>query len=638
MNIHEVEEFKYGTINTIEDKAIPDGAASDSDNWLTEGSHIELRRGSKILGTESAGTDPITGLHKGEQYDGTEIVWRTYGKKVEYYDADTDTWIEVGTNLLGTAADGEEIRFTEYDNLAGRQTWFSSPNCAGLFKLLNANPGNAVNQYASGRNFKGYIRGKIGRMLLWNRGGNPKDTNNLYGSKIDKDEVSDYTQTTSEQVGTQNGVTKTFAGSLSAVTGVKTCFAVVITDGTETFQDDQNGNLVGDLGGTGTINYATGAYSVTFNTAPTVNPTADYYTEDATDGGPADYRYTGAGRVAGEGFFLPQPLGGALMDVLSLQAADYCFHAKKTYTFNTSDDDSDAFVDVYRGQLGIPNHRAAVEAPDGIYFVDDSNSADPQFKVLEVGPASGLVEPRSVSKPFKINKKMEGYDLSNYRFDKAASILFGKYVVFACRTKDSVYNDTVFTINTDSKAIERHDYFVNMFEIYNGELIAGDSLSSNVYVLFSGFDDDESLILNNWEGSLSRLGIDRLKKNRVFELSGLIDINQKLRVYISLDNDGFTEFDPDGDGTPAVDGDGDYVDKSTAVTIGPETIGSNEIGGGGSAVTASPYYRRIKIPTGKFRRAKIRFQADGIGYVSVSMYRFADIRTKEHKPPSKYRV
>lgn len=43
---------------------------------------------------------------------------------------------------------------------------------------------------------------------------------------------------------------------------------VIITDNTETFNDDGNGTLTSNLGGTGSVNYTTGAITVTFFTAP----------------------------------------------------------------------------------------------------------------------------------------------------------------------------------------------------------------------------------------------------------------------------------------------------------------------------------------------------------------------------------
>ena len=44
--------------------------------------------------------------------------------------------------------------------------------------------------------------------------------------------------------------------------------SVVVDDLTEVFSDDGDGVLTGDAGGTGTVNYITGAISVTFNAAP----------------------------------------------------------------------------------------------------------------------------------------------------------------------------------------------------------------------------------------------------------------------------------------------------------------------------------------------------------------------------------
>ena len=76
----------------------------------------------------------------------------------------------------------------------------------------------------------------------------------------------------------------------------------------ELFTDNYLGVLTGSLGGTGTINYLTGAWSVTFNTAPTSlsnNVQASYQFETSNDGGVTDFTHSGT-RLAGEGFVFPK--------------------------------------------------------------------------------------------------------------------------------------------------------------------------------------------------------------------------------------------------------------------------------------------------------------------------------------------
>ena len=83
-----------------------------------------------------------------------------------------------------------------------------------------------------------------------------------------------------ESVGTGDGSTTSFSGTLA--NSPVSAKQIEITDGTETFTDwDGDGNLTGDAGGTGTITYSSGAWSVTFNTAP-ANGTAitAYYTKE----------------------------------------------------------------------------------------------------------------------------------------------------------------------------------------------------------------------------------------------------------------------------------------------------------------------------------------------------------------------
>ncbi|MFQ5352399.1 MAG: hypothetical protein ACE5D3_04920, partial [Candidatus Binatia bacterium] len=78
-----------------------------------------------------------------------------------------------------------------------------------------------------------------------------------------------------ETIGTGAGGTGPFAATLSYVP-VRPG-TVEVTDGTETLTDDGAGTITGSAGGSGTIDYATGAISVTFGAAVT---TGDLVTTD----------------------------------------------------------------------------------------------------------------------------------------------------------------------------------------------------------------------------------------------------------------------------------------------------------------------------------------------------------------------
>lgn len=78
-----------------------------------------------------------------------------------------------------------------------------------------------------------------------------------------------------------------------------------ITDGVETFTDPTgSGTLTGSVTGTGTINYVTGVYSVTFAVAPSLGV-------DIT----ADYAYTGAGNIRYIVFPLKLSVGKGTVDL-----------------------------------------------------------------------------------------------------------------------------------------------------------------------------------------------------------------------------------------------------------------------------------------------------------------------------------
>jgi len=621
----EINQFAFGIIDSIDSQSIPPAAASRSLNWVTEGTKIALRGGYGRLGTTNNATGPITGLKVAKNValsSTTERVFRKRGRKLEYYDTTTDDWIECGTDIFPVAGVNEHVSMENYHSITGSQLHINGPN-TGPFKVMVANPGSSADLYDSSKNFKGYIRIKQNRTFLWNRGGTTKDTTGLYGSYLDKDEATDFTQVSAEAAST--------SGTLAFKAGgaKRTCFEVTFTDGTESFTDNLDGTLTGSLGGTGIINYMTGAYSLTFAGAAG-SVTATYRWEDSTANGIADFTKS-TPRTAGQGFIFRQDDGGGkFMGINAIGGTEYCLHETKTWALTLSSDDTEATNLIYRDKVGIPNFRASLETGDGIYYIDDTDQNDPHLRLLSFDMGGSEVIPKSVSKRLKLNNEKVGKNFLGYTFDAAAMIEWGDLIVFACRTNDSTVNNRVFTYNKQTGAIDEHDYFVSCFEIFDGSLIAGDSVAGNVSILFSGLDDDDSVISNYWEGALSNLGIERLKKQKKIVLQGEIGREQSIKVSCAVDRGSFVEIG-------IIEGTGTYVDTTQRVIIGSQTVGDGTIGGDSSGIEAYNYVREFSMPVGNFEKIMLKFEAEGLGYASVSTIVHKDLREKWARIPAKYR-
>lgn len=610
------QSFKKGLITTLEDYSIPDDASSKSLGWLAKGDHIELTRGRNLFGaTENTGAGKITGLHVARRADGTEQPFRVHGRIVEYFDLTTLDWVEVGTNILPATiiandAYGEDVFMHDYASTAGAQMFLNSPN-GDYLKFMVANPASYASVYLAANNFKGYISIRENRTFLWGRN---EDKTGLYGSKID--ELA-FTTVAAEVLADTATGTLAFKGGGAR----RTCFAVVITDTSsgEVFTDDYNGVLVGSLGGTGTINYMTGA----FTTSQSGAGTADYQWEDSASEGIADFRKS-ATRVAGEGFvFRQDDGGGSLLSVASYGDAHYCLHEKKAWALTITIDDTNATNLPYREQLGLPSIRAKVETGNGIWYVDNTVQGQPRIRVLTIDKNNDKVIP--IERSLNI-------DLSDYEFDQAAGVQWNDYIIFACRTADSPVNNRLILLNLLWGSYDIIESYVSCFAVYQGTLLVGDSLSNNVYTIFSGVDDDDSPITNYWEGKNGELDIPGQKKNKRLVIEGNIGPDQEIEVWASLDQSAFVSI-----GT--IRGDGDYVD-SASVSVGAVTVGRSELGGGSEdgAIPAYHYVREFtQIALDKFNRIKLKFVANALGYASVSDIWFKDIRYKGQKVSTKYR-
>lgn len=629
-----IKDFKYGLIDSVESQSIPRGASSRCLNFLNSGVKLELRRGYSLLGTtENSGIGRITGLGVAKKPNGDDIIYRTRKRKIEYLDTATNDWVEVGTdvmsaNVLLSSTLGEDISIEPYQNPTGPQIWFNSKG-AGPLKIMTANPGSITDMYTLGTNYKGKMRIKGGRMFVWDRFGNPPNKTDLFASQLNSKADSDYTQITAEAI-TASG-TLAFKGA-----GAKrVCFQLVATVGAETFTDNGDGTLTGSLGSSGSINYTTGVYS------GLGVGTVDYrWADDTAVEGIANFSYSST-RVSGEGFILSQATGNDFKNLMSLNGREYCFHKNATWVVTISADDLDVTNLVYRSKAGISSFRAACESGDGIYFIDDSDENDIHFRILRLESTGTEVVPQSISKQFKIADVKVGVNLNDYYFDFASSIEFGDFVLFACRTKNSLVNNRVFVYNKVNKATNILDYYVSCFAIYSGTLVAGDSVSDNVYTLFSGITDNESQITAYWESNLDNLGMGGTKKVIEIIVAGEIGSEQSAKVSMSVDRGPFVEVRSKTDLTNdehAIEGTGDYVDRTQAVTIGSFTLGRGEVGGGGTGITAYNYRRMFRIVLDKFEHVMFRVEPKNIGYFSLTEFTYADVRIKSSTVSSKYRT
>lgn len=610
----------YGTNTSVKDiKTLKPGVSPDALNWITGKykDHIELRRGYARLGlTEQVGNGKVTGMGVAVRYDGTQVLWYSYGRKIKYYDPVTDDTIEVSTDLLPVAADGEDVWMRAYQGLAGSFMYLGSPN-SGVWKIPAANPGNAVDQVVNNYRWGVFHFGQ-NRAFAGQRNGTTAGNNDktgFYLSYIDKDQLSDFSQVTNEAIGSLGSTD--YSGTLAVVGSGKTIMYVSIAEaGGETLVDDRNGNLVGNAGSTGTINYATGAYSITFNHTTVGAVTASYYHETATSTGVLDF----TGGANGQGKSFRQDDGaGNMMAIFNINTVEYCLHQLRTWQFTASLNDTESTNLPYRN-VGIPYPRAADQTPDGIIMVDLSRPSDPKFRRLQVLQGTNIqtIEPQSIS---------DALDLTPFGHDYDVAYRWGDYEIFCVQEKinevANTFNSVMWIHNVVSDAWDKLNYYASVLVEYNGTLVAGDSISNNPYTLFSGFDEDGDVIENYWTSSDLNLGSDHLKNCRRMVIEGLIQTEQSYDVELSYDGGAFTL-------VKTIEGSADYVDSGIDTYIGGTTIGSKVLGGGG-ATTAHPYEIDFPINSDRFIYVRVRITAKGVGYVSVNEITFKDIRDKGRK-------
>lgn len=608
-----IPAFVSGTHNRLDAENIPKDAAQDSQNFVTMDGRNVLVPGRELLG--AAGTvGSSTGFHKAFKINGDTLLFEKRGTAIMYWNG--SAWTNCITGLEAT----DEYTFSNYASLAGAFTYINGPG--GYWKVVNANPGSPIDVYDAAKNFKGYIIIDKGRTHLWNR---DRDKTGHYISWIDRQDSTVYTQVTNEAIGVLGSTN--YSGTLAFKAGAPTASAFGVTfeantaAGLETFTDDGNGVLTSDKGGTGTINYATGAYNITFNATTTGSVTSDYQWEDSNDHGITDFTFS-ATRVAGEGGVFPHDEGGdGILNILIGQDGSYyALKEKSAYILTIDADDAGATNEVYRKEMGLPFFRAAMSTSRGIFFINTATPTKPRMTILQRDKVGNTIEPRILFQHFRFE---------DFVYDACSFASYDQFVVVFCRTSDSLTNNRQLLCNLEAGTVNVIAYSGKM-GIQDGQnFYVADSVTYSVYSTFSGFDDLGSAIDSFITFRDENHGTDFLKKDRRLRWKGKIDPDQAVGVWMQLDRAGFQKV-----GT--ILGSAEYVDFSQPQSIGSNYIGQAQIGGD-DIVNAYPYFMEVKIRTGKFRVITVKLIPEGIGYFDVEMLTYWDILLFENRMPKRNR-
>lgn len=404
----------------------------------------------------------------------------------------------------------------------------------------------------------------------------------------------------------------------SATNGTYTPAATTVSK-LELFSDDSNGNLKSLLGSTGTINYITGAITINTQTAVPngLNVDAIYFS-----GTPNVISFSAANSF--------RQSGGTLQGAALFGGQIYSFLTTSTWLLAIGATFAATTQQQWRGLLGIPYFRSNFEVDEGILILDNTQQQSPKLRVLQVADFASSVEAESYS---------DDMDFSLYSINTAVTYRAGNYDLLSMQSSlngvPKGYNDTTFLRNTISGFYDKLDYRISCVDVYNGNLLAGDTISQNLYALFSGQDDDGSPINNYWTSGQDDFGFDGLKRFGFFHIDGYIGESQVLNIYLQFDTGQYVLIG-------SVYGNGKYVDMNNAVLIGLGLGGLNPVGGAGNGQIYGYHFEQdIPIWTPLFQYLSVKFIAGvnlsgktpkpAFGALQINQYGVKDIRLKSTK-------
>ncbi|HMA79097.1 MAG TPA: hypothetical protein VKP88_08320, partial [Candidatus Paceibacterota bacterium] len=359
-----------------------------------------------------------------------------------------------------------------------------------------------------------------------------------------------YTTVSAEAIGSLGSTN--YTGTLAFKGSTKrNCFGVIFTDGTQTITIDFTGSATSDSDGTGTVNFATGAYNVTFSATTTGAVTSDYQWEDSNQAGVTDFTKS-ATRLAGEGFIIRQDKGGdSIQTVIPFDGSYFSFKENSVYQFTLDAEDTNPTNELIRSDVGVSTPRAAVSTSTGIMYLNTGNPSDPFIAILQRNPVGDDFITQPLFPQFKFDK---------YTYDDVTLDTWDKYLLVAC-AENADNNNRILMCNMREKTVDVAPYPARCFSKIDGVLYSGDPLAYTSYEMFTGFDNVGTKVQNYWQSKGETYNAVGLKKVKAFIFRGQISPDQSIKVSVSVD-------DGDYQHVGTILGSGDYVDYSATSAIG----------------------------------------------------------------------
>lgn len=568
--------FYYNSFSGYKTKLDPSKLA-DGDNpqgqntSIFDGDRIGVRQlGYEVFpeGEATTSTSSIKSLHTFRRRDGSNILMRSYGTVLEFFDENTDSWSAIKTGFTS----GLKFGYADYN--------------------INTD----LHSYV-------YFGNGVESFMRWNGA-----HTNLTANVTTSDTVVNVSDTTGFRTTGDVyfcGVSTSYSSitpttiTLTASSSVNCAASSSVTQSVDVYASNPRGNIY--------LN----ANNRLFIAGISSTSQAVYFSEYGVATNFVGATLVTNSTATSPGIFNLGEGGGAVTGMVLEEKSIYILKKSIVYTATLSDS---LYVlqplkpfDGKSQTVGATHNLSTFTGGNGVFFVTPNN------QILNLERIDGIDYPQVTAISDQIKPTT---DVMN--FSESTGITFKDKAYFSQKTNnDSTTNDVVLVWNTKNQAWDSPvvGWNVSDFAIYdNGsgeELYFGSSNSANVYKVINKPLDDIYEVKANWRSRQYDFGSPySLKEINDFYVEGYISPNTTLKMSLLLDEDGYTQIvSSDFYGTES-----DFIYNSSEYNafgltqFGTKRFGSNDDNSGAKKFRV---YFSKGLRLNPFYNAQLEFASEG---------------------------